>query len=530
MHDSLADLQEIIRSRFDLGIKNQRVINEHELEISARDDKLLEVIDFLSRECDARLVQHVINDYGKQLELIHVVILDHLKALIRLKSGIDVRDKKTRSLWHLFTSSRWLEKHDNVFKGINFIEGDNVDSGIKKGNNKLIEDMSLPWTRFEVDDLIEKKSYHSLVGVFDPRLDYFSYLWVKKYRNRISRIKCQVGHLHENLINFSKDQELEKIPYLLSRVCTNDKFHYLLGFSLAMEKLNGMQNDVPELPSYWRLIACELERVKNHHDFLNSWLSIHGQSALLEKNKLILSRLMKLIGTLFKNDDDVPFILPGGISHDPLLGAKINLDDILEWLKSYESDLQVFLIKPFLCGTILNGYDDIGIVKGKDALSAGLSGPSLRASGIPFDVRKDFPYSTYNTNLLKFDVFTGISGDVSARIQVHVHELLESLRIIYQLLSLIGEMEVKTKDSDVSISIGDLKTFSDSLVLVESSRGALLTYVKTVNSEKKLHTLSIQSPSYLNFTSMETLFHDIHVKSLPLIVHSFNPCWNCIDT
>ncbi|MFX0102955.1 MAG: NADH-quinone oxidoreductase subunit C, partial [Candidatus Hodarchaeota archaeon] len=471
MTSELKELQDDLRNLFDFGVKHQQLISENEILLSGRDEKLLDVMDYLSRKCNARLTNQIVNDYGDRLELIEVLYLNHLKLRMYIKAGIDTRHKSTITAKHIFPSARWLEKYQEFFNGITFVGQEHSEPG-ETSSDEFVD--KLPWISLEVDEFVDKISIMNGPGILDHKLDFQSYTWVKAQNNIVYKAKCQMGNFHRGLVEFAEQNLIKDAPFILSRACWDEKFHILLAYSLALERINNRDNDITFLARGWRALSCEVERLINHHKFLVSWLTLAGETDLAQKNALILNQL-KIIENYFIDDGSIPFIKPGGITFDPLTRGSIKLGDLEDKFKGYEADMMEYLFNHFINGNITGQFSGIGCVKQADALKTGLSGPSLRASGMPFDSRADFPYSVFKTGLIRWDVCSCLEGDVQARLHVHLHEMLQSLRIIYQVIYLLED----SPSDDLSVEFANMQREKEGFTVVESSRGELQLYMKT---------------------------------------------------
>jgi len=523
MINALHELKDELSEKINLGIKNIQSLSDNELLISGRDDKMLEVLEYLSTSCNARLVNQVVNDLGTRMELIDVLFMNHLRTRAYVKIDIDTRDKKLTSVADLFPSAKWLEKFQAQFLDIHFLPRQ-VHEADKPVTVK--KDASTPWINIEIDDPVEKKRLPGKPGIFDPKLDLASYTWVKSHQNVITSTRCQLGHFHRGMIKFGETVTMDELPFVLSRFCWREKFHLATVVSIALERLNDLEKKIPRHAQLWRTFAGELERVKNHHEFLICWLELAGYHELVKENKHILDGLETVETVLYSDQPKMPIIVPGGISHDPVVAGKIVRPEIETCLHDYEKGFCEFLLEPMRENDLFKSFAGMGKFATNAALAAGLSGPSLRASGVPFDARADFPSGPFKQGLLRWDTCTSHDGDVRARIEIHAQEIVQSLRIMYQVLSLLEETPVVEASR---IDIGTLESSKEAFAIVESSRGELHAYVKATKDGTRLNTLRIGTPSYLNFTAIETLIGSAHLRKFPFIVQSIDPCWACID-
>lgn len=523
MINTMHELKDQLSEKLNLGVKNIQSLSDDELMIMGRDDKMLEVLEYLATSCNARLVNQVVNDLGTRMELIDILFMNHLRSRAYVKIDIDVRDKKLTSVVDLFPSAKWLEKYQSQFLEINF-----QPRQVREAEKPLIskKDASLPWINIQVDDIVDKSRMPGKSGIFDPKLDLVSYTWIKSQQNVITSTRCQLGHFHRGMIKMGETTSIDDLPFVLSRLCWREKFHLATVVSIAIERLNDLEKKVPPHAQLWRVFACELERVKNHHEFLTCWLELSGYHELVRENKKILADLEPVENILYGDQSKTPFIVPGGILHDPVAKGMMSRPAIEAYLRDYEKRFYEFLLIPMHEQDLFKEFAGIGKFDANAALIAGLTGPSLRACNLPFDARADFPNGPFKQGLLRWDICTAKDGDVRGRIEIHAHEIIQSLRIMYQVLSLLAETPVVEASR---IDLGALESSAEAFAVVESSRGELHAYVKATKDGTRLNTLRVGTPSYLNFTAIESLFGAVRLRKFPFIVQSMNPCWACID-
>nr|MDO8111093.1 NADH-quinone oxidoreductase subunit C [Candidatus Sigynarchaeota archaeon] len=523
MIDTMHELQDELRNKFDIGVKNQQLISSDELVISGRDDKMLEVLDYLATKCSARLVHQVVNDFETRMELIDVLFMNHLRARVYVKIDIDSRDKKITTIADMFPAAKWLEKYQSQFLELDF-----VPRQIHQAENPPATkgDAGLPWVNIQVDDIVDKSKLLGAPGILDPKLDIASYTWVKTQQTVITSTRCQLGHFHRGIVKFAENVPVSDLPFVIARSCWKDRFHALTALAIVMERLNGIDGKVPLNATYWRAFACELERVRNHHEFLISWLQLAGNRQAVQENKLIIQELEAIEKSLVDEQSKTPFIVPGGILVDPVAIGRITRPAIENALRKYEANFSDYFLAPMNDRGLFDAYAGVGKIGKAAALAAGLNGPFLRACGVPFDTRVDFPWGPYKQGLLRWDTCTSLDGDVRARIEIHAYEIIQSLRIMYQLLALLAETPVAEASN---VDAGKIVAGAEGFAVVESSSGDLHLYVKGSKDGSKLNTIRIQAPSYLNFTALETIIGTANLRMYPYIVHSVNPCWTCID-
>ena len=154
MINYMHELQEELSEKLELGVKNIQLTGDDELIISGRDDKMLDVLEYFATNCNARLVDQVVNDFGTRMELVDVLFMNHLKARVYVKIGIDSREKKIASISDMYPSARWLEKYQSQFLDIGFLpRATHQEANSPAGK----PDASLPWINIQADEFVNKK-------------------------------------------------------------------------------------------------------------------------------------------------------------------------------------------------------------------------------------------------------------------------------------------------------------------------------------------------------------------------------------
>jgi Ni,Fe-hydrogenase III large subunit len=535
MINSIHELKDILGEKFDLGLKNVQATSDNELIVSGRDDKMLDVLGFLASACDARLVSQVTSDLGSHLELVDVLFLNHLHARVHVKIEIDAREKKVTSIAGIFLPAKWLEKYQSTFLAVDFqprakqAQDPAGAPASVAGQDSLASSTDVagnPWINIHADDIVDKTRLPAGPGLFDSKLDLLSYTWVRTKQTIATAMRGQLGHYHRGMMAFAEATPLDELPPIIARACWRDKWHALVAFSNAVERAAGIEEKVPLHASYWRIFGCELERIKNHHEFLISCLLLAGHTELANQNRAILRFLDPLEKLLFDDATKTPFIVPGGITHDPVATGRLTRPAINDALRKHERGFMKHMFGPINDQGLFDEFEGVGSIPKTIAMRAGLNGPTLRASGLPYDVRADFPQGPYKQGLLRWDICTSIDGDVRARIEIHAHEIVQSLRIMYQLNAMLAETPVSEASRLQVIAIpADAEGFA----VVESARGEFHAYVRGSKETGKLGTIRLQAPSYNNFTALEHAMGIVNLRKLPYIIHSINPCWACID-
>jgi NADH-quinone oxidoreductase subunit D len=239
-----------------------------------------------------------------------------------------------------------------------------------------------------------------------------------------------IGFLHTGI-----EKNLEAKPYEKSEVMT-DRIDYLnnlgnnLTYCMAIEKLVDL--DVPPRAQALRVILCELERLSSHLVWLGTHaLDLAAMSVFLycfiEREKILDIKEM-ISGARMMTT----YIRPGGLWRDVPAEFELAVRKFIREFPHRIDEYEALLTKNPI---FLERTQGIGILSVEEAVEWGVTGPMIRASGLPLDLRKDNPYSGYE--LYDFNIPTRTEGDTYARYYVRMQEMRESVKIIQQALDLL---------------------------------------------------------------------------------------------
>lgn len=307
-------------------------------------------------------------------------------------------------------------------------------------------------------------------------------------------IKCDpdVGYLHRGI------EKLAEMRGYVQFIPITDRLDYLSSmlqnavYVGAIEKLGGIE--VPERAEWIRLIMMELNRIASHLIFYGSMgLDLGATTPFLygmREREDILDLFEMVCGARLTYN----YFRPGGVSRDLPAGfcrkARAYIAKQRERLVEYDDLLtgnQIFIAR-------MRG---VGVISAEDAVSYSLSGPSLRGSGVAYDVRKADPYSMYDK--VEWDIATRSEGDSYARYLCRIEEIRQSLRIIEQALDLIPEGELKCK-TPLRLKLPEGEVYHH----IESSRGDVGVYLVSDGGEKP-YRLKWRAPSFINLGALNQM-------------------------
>jgi NADH-quinone oxidoreductase subunit D len=241
-----------------------------------------------------------------------------------------------------------------------------------------------------------------------------------------------IGFLHTGIEKTAEQKKWQQVIPLVERMDYLGPQSNSLAFCLAAERLLGIEDAIPERVIWIRVLIAELQRLSSHL----VWLGTHGMEigaisvmmyCFREREQLLNFNEMLAGFRMFPS-----YIRIGGLREDLPRGFHEAVGDFLATFPEKLDEYEKLLTKNQVWRKRTQG---VGRLSREDTMAMGLVGPVARAVGIPYDVRRTFPYLRYDT--FDFDVPTATEGDVFARYQVKVEEMRQSTRICRQALERI---------------------------------------------------------------------------------------------
>lgn len=350
-----------------------------------------------------------------------------------------------------------------------------------------------------------------------------------------------VGFLHTGIEKSMEGKSYQQVEVMTDRIDYLNTVGNNLAYCLAVEKLVDL--DVPPRAQTIRVILAELQRIASHLIWLATQaLDLAAQSVFLycfRERELILDIFELVSGQRMMTT----YIRPGGVWRELPPEFEPAVRDFLtlfpKRIKMYED----LLTKNPL---FVDRTKGIAAISGEEALRWGMTGPSLRGSGVDYDIRKVQPYSGYEQ--YEFDVPVGEGGDVFSRYIVRIQEMRESLRIIQQALDKLPDGPIRSDNrkfvppprSELGTSMEALihhfKLWTEGFdapegsvyVPVSSPRGELGVFLESDGGPKP-YRVHWRTPSYANLQAMPILSEGHLVADLVAIIGSIDIVLGDID-
>jgi NADH-quinone oxidoreductase subunit D len=359
----------------------------------------------------------------------------------------------------------------------------------------------------------------------------------------VLRCKPIIGYLHTGMEKTGEELSYMQGGTNVTRMDYASPLNNELVFSLAVEKLLGIDGDIPERATWMRMLLSEMNRMSSHLLFLaTNGMDIGAVSMMLygfREREEVLRFFQKVTGLRMNHN----FIRPGGLAADLPPGWRDDVLEILGNLPVRLDEYEVLLTGQPIFRERLQG---VGVITTKEALALGATGPILRSTGVAWDLRRDMPYLNYDQ--VEFDVLIGSYGDAYDRYSIRLNEIRESIRIVHQILDKMpaGDYRIQDKkvtppprariDESMEALIHHFKIFTEGFkvpegevyVSIESPRGEIGCYIVSDGSSHP-YRMRIRPPSFVNIQTLPHMMRGGLVADAVAVISSVDPVLGEVD-
>ena len=327
-----------------------------------------------------------------------------------------------------------------------------------------------------------------------------------------------IGYLHTGI-----EKNMEAKTYSQAITMT-DRIDYLaplsnnLCYCLAVEKILGIE--IPKRAQYIRVLLTEMTRIASHLVWLGTHAIDLGAMSVFLYTFREREEIMKIFEYVSGQRMMTSYFRIGGIALEPPPNWLDHIRRVIDALPAHIDEYEGLLTNNRIW---LGRTKGVGIISAEDAIAMGASGPMLRGSGVPYDVRKAFPYSSYEE--FDFNIQTQTAGDCFARYQVRVAEIRESIKIVRQAMEKVpAEGPIKaTAPGIIAPSREEMKSSIEGLIYhfkiytegfapppgevyqaIESPRGELGFFVASDGSAHP-YRVKVRAPSFINLQTLPRL-------------------------
>ena len=359
----------------------------------------------------------------------------------------------------------------------------------------------------------------------------------------VLRCKPIIGYLHTGMEKTGESLTFMQGGTNVTRMDYLSPLNNELVFSMATEKLLGIDGEIPERAVWIRMLLSELNRMSSHLLFMASnGMDIGAVSMMLygwREREVVLRFFQKVTGLRMNHN----FIRPGGVAADLPADWRDDVMSILDMLPDRLGEYDVLMTNQPIWRERLQG---VGVITQAEAIALGATGPILRSTGLAWDLRRDMPYMHYDE--LEFDVIVGSYGDAFDRYAIRLNEIRESMRIVRQILDRVpsGDYRIQDKkvtppprariDESMEALIHHFKIFTEGFkvpegevyVAIESPRGEIGCYIASDGSPTP-YRMHVRAPSFVNVQALPHMMRGGMVADAVAVISSIDPVLGEVD-
>lgn len=352
----------------------------------------------------------------------------------------------------------------------------------------------------------------------------------------ISKAVPDVGYLHRGDEKIAENMTYTQfIPY-------TDRLDYLaplannVAYVHAVEKLLGIDKQLPPRCQFIRVICCELARVSSHLLGLGSFAMDVGALTVFLLTFTEREKIYNLCESLTGARFTTSYTRIGGVSRDLPPGWVEQCRQFCNEVMTTIDETETLLSRNRI---FVDRTRDIGVISREDAIDYGLSGPNLRGSGIEHDLRKQQPYLVYDQ--LNFDIPVGTAGDAYDRYLLRIEEIRQSVRILHQCLDKLPGGPVNVDNGKVVLPpkervLTRMEELIHHFINVtqgidappgeiyfghENPKGELGFYINSKGGGTP-YRLKIRSPSFVNLSILPHVLPGHMVSDIVAVLGSFD--------
>jgi len=357
----------------------------------------------------------------------------------------------------------------------------------------------------------------------------------------VLRTKPVIGYLHTGM-----EKTGEVLTYVqggtnVTRMDYVSPISNELGYSMAVEKL--LNIEVPDRAIWIRMMMAELNRIASHLVWMaTNGMDLGATSMMIygfRERELVLAFFEKTTGLRMNHN----YVRPGGVAADLPDGWE---DDVLVicdtiYERTFEYD-ELLTGQPIFRGRMVG----VAPITAEEALALGVTGPLLRSTGVPWDLRRSMPYLAYDK--VDFDVIVGTFGDNFDRYAIRLNEIRESVRIVRQCIDMMPKGDYRSQDPKVTpppraridesmeALIHHFKLFTEGFQVpagevysaIESPRGELGCYI-VADGGSKPYRIHVRAPSFVNMQAVPLLMRGGTVSDAITVISSVDPIMGEVD-
>ncbi len=325
----------------------------------------------------------------------------------------------------------------------------------------------------------------------------------------IVRLEERFGYTHKGIESLLQGADLPRAAQLACRCSGDSTVAYGLAFARAVEQALGWE---PPARAIWlRALMAELERLANHLGDVGAICNDGGFAIMLAHCSVLREQVLREASASFGHRLMMDRIVPGGVTTDV---DSTCTERIATLVADVRRRFQQLVELYDTTSSLQDRTVGTGILRNALAMQFAAGGFVGRASGRPYDARRQPGYAPYEE--LEFEIPVLKDGDVNARIWIRVHEAEQSIRLIEQILAKLPDGPIVAERDG---SYGDRS--SEGMALIEGFRGDILAWVR-INTDGRVERCHLRDPSWFQWPLMEAAIEGNIVADFPICNKSFN--------
>jgi NADH-quinone oxidoreductase subunit D len=318
----------------------------------------------------------------------------------------------------------------------------------------------------------------------------------------VTQARCGIGYLHTGIEKNLEYRYWTQGVTFVTRMDYLSPFFNEVAFCLGVEKLLGIADQIPERVNVIRVMMMEFNRISSHLVALaTGGMELGAMTAMFigfRERELVLNLFESITGLRMNHG----YIRPGGLAQDLPPGAVDDAAELVKLLSRRLNDMENLLNENYIWKARTQG---VGYLDLAGCMALGITGPVLRSTGLPYDLRKAEPYCGYAD--YDFDVITDDGCDAYGRYMIRIKEMRESLKIVRQCLDKLGKLKpgpIMVEDRKVAWP-ADLKVGPDGLGNSEEHIAKIMgTSMEALIHHFKLVTEGVHVPPGQVYVAVES--------------------------
>ncbi|MGD2119843.1 MAG: NADH-quinone oxidoreductase subunit D [Chromatiales bacterium] len=358
--------------------------------------------------------------------------------------------------------------------------------------------------------------YELNFGPNHPGIEGNYALKVKLQGDEVVAARADAGYLHRGFEKLMEQRLWIQNIALVPRICVPDPSPMEVCYSMAIEDLCGIE--VPERAQWLRVLQLEMSRITAHLFYFGGHAATTGMYSPMFWGVADRDLVLDLFEELTGGRVYCIYNMPGGVRRDIPEGFLDRLSDTLDYLDSRLPDYDNLL---FTNQVFVKRAKGTGAMTSQQALEWGVTGPNLRAAGLPYDVRRDDNYLVYDQ--LEFDIPVEMAGDAWARTLVRRNEMIQSIRILRQVIERLPDIKGPIR-APIPNPLAWNVPAGETYTRVESSKGELSWYVVSDGGPKP-YRVHVRGPSAMHAVQvLEKLATGCRLEDVAQIMFSLDAC------